>query len=80
MEAWLVGCKAGRLAGVVWTGAGARRVSSLQDLDWAACARSPLGQPGNAEPPRQLQRVRRAAAQVLVRLHLVLKALHLGSA
>ena len=46
-----LGCKAGGLAGAAWTGACARGVCALQGLDWAACARRPLGQKGSAGRP-----------------------------
>lgn len=72
----VLGCKAGGLAGATWTGACAKGVCTLQGLDWAACARSPLDQKGSAEPPMACNNysVGRTAAQILVSLHFVLKA------
>lgn len=77
-----LGCKAGGLAGAAWTGACARGVCTLQGLDWAACARNPLGQKGSVEPPMACDSysVGRTAAQILVSSNFVLKALYVESA
>ena len=77
-----LGCRAGGLAGAAWTGACARGVCTFQGLDWAACARSPLGQKGSTEPPMACDSysVGRAAARILVSSSFVHKALCLESA